>query len=67
MSSAPLACAASATAAMSRIRPNTSGLCTTTQAVSESIIAAMSSAAPGVTGARTTSPESAATVSTVSA
>ena len=50
-----------------RIRPNTSGLCTTTQAVSSSISAIMSSALPGVTGARAMLPDRLATVSTVSA
>ena len=52
ISSAPLAWAASAMGRRLRIRPNTSGLCTTTQAVSSSISAMMSSALPGVTGAR---------------
>ena len=67
ISSAPLAWAASAMGRRLRIRPKTSGLCTTTQAVPSSIRAIMSSALPGVTGARRHRPDRPATVSTVSA
>src|SRR5579862_7707780 len=45
--SAPLACAASATGFRSWMSPNTSGLCTTTQAVSSSMSFARSPARPG--------------------